>query len=56
MKKCGRTIGQQRRALGAVNRVPNISEFTFNDRLSLDIKSAVVGVKLQRLTKHELAI
>lgn len=49
MKTCAIVIGHKPESPGAVNMASAVSEFVFNDRLSLDIPKEVRGVEVLRV-------
>ena len=52
MKKCALVIGHKKSSPGAVNETSNVSEFSFNDLLSIDIESEVKDVIVQRIYRR----
>ncbi len=52
MQKCALVIGHKKASPGAVNIAADTTEFDFNDRLSIDISSAVTDVEVQRIYRR----
>lgn len=52
MKKCALVIGHKRSSYGASNRSSDLTEFAFNDALSIEIESEVSGVEVQRVYRR----
>jgi N-acetylmuramoyl-L-alanine amidase len=52
MKKCALVIGHKKASSGAVNKESGVSEFEFNDRLSVDIESNIEDVTVQRIYRR----
>ncbi len=52
MKKCALVIGHKRTSPGASNRLSGLTEFAFNDALSIEIESEVSGVEVQRVYRR----
>ncbi len=52
MKKCALVIGHKRTSPGASNRSSGLTEFAFNDALSIEIESEVSGVEAQRVYRR----
>lgn len=52
MKTCALVIGHKKSSPGAVNRAAGLTEFHYNDLLSMDIESAVKGVEVQRVYRR----
>jgi len=58
MKKCALVIGHKKSSPGAINSTSGVSEFVYNDSLSIDIENEVSsvssGVQIQRIYRRTL--
>jgi len=52
MKKCALVIVHKKYSPGAINETQNLTEFDFNDRLSLDIQVSVQDVTVERVYRR----
>lgn len=52
MKKCALVIGHKKTSPGASNRSSGLTEFAFNDVLSIEIESEESGVEVQRVYRR----
>ncbi len=52
MKKCALVIGHKKLSSGASNPSSGLSEFAFNEILSMDIEKEVSGVEVQRVYRR----
>lgn len=52
MKKCALVIGHKKTSPGASNKTSGVTEFSFNDRLAMDIDDEVSGVNVQRVYRR----
>jgi N-acetylmuramoyl-L-alanine amidase len=52
MKTCALVIGHKKASPGAMNKTAGLTEFTYNDRLSMDIENAVESVAVQRVYRR----
>ena len=52
MKTCALVIGHKKSSPGAVNESSELTEFSFNDHLAIDIEKAVSDVNVQRVYRR----
>jgi N-acetylmuramoyl-L-alanine amidase len=52
MKKCALVIGHKKSSPGAQNNAAGLTEFHYNDLLSMDIENTVEGVEVQRIYRR----
>jgi len=52
MKKCALVIGHKKASPGAVNPTSGLTEFSFNDKLAIDIEEEVGGTFVQRIYRR----
>ena len=53
MNQCALIIGHKKTSPGAVNEVSGLTEYDFNDRLSIEIQDATEDVSVQRVYRRK---